>query len=235
MAAPALPVREPGTPAARPRDAATLIIWRRPNGVVEVLMGARHQAHKFMPERYVFPGGRVDRHDSRVRVAAGLAPHVAGQLGRKLSEARAKAMAVAAVRETFEETGLVIGGPDPAPDRPAPSGWEEFFATGWAPALDRIEYIARAVTPPVRPVRFNARFFMIEARHVSGDLSGSGELDDLRWFPLEEAQRLELPNITRRVLRHIGELIENPPPRSADVAIPCFEYIGAGQHRRHDE
>jgi 8-oxo-dGTP pyrophosphatase MutT (NUDIX family) len=235
MPAPALPVREPGTPAVRPRDAATLIIWRKAADVIEVLMGARHQAHKFMPERYVFPGGRIDRGDSRVRVAADLAPHVAGQLGRKLSPARAKAMAVAAVRETFEETGLVIGGPDPSPGRPVPAGWERFFEAGFAPSLDRIDYIARAVTPPERPVRFNARFFMIEAVHVSGDLAGSGELGDLRWFSLEAAQKLELPNITRRVLRHIGDLLANPPPRSADVSIPYFEYIDAGQHKRHDE
>jgi 8-oxo-dGTP pyrophosphatase MutT (NUDIX family) len=144
-------------------------------------------------------------------------------------------MAVAAVRETFEETGLVIGGPDPSPEAPPPAGWEKFFAAGFAPALDRIEYIARAVTPPIRPVRFNARFFMVEAGHVTGDLSGSGELGDIRWFPLEEAQKLELPNITRRVLRHIGELIANPPPRSAEVAVPCFQYIGAGQHKQLDE
>jgi len=235
MAAPALPVRDPGTPAARPRDAATLIIWRMPCSFIEVLMGARHHGHTFMPERYVFPGGRVDPHDSRVRVASPLAPHVAGQLRRKLAPARAKAMAVAAVRETFEETGLVIGGPDPSPKSPPPAGWEKFFAAGFAPALDRIDYIARAVTPPIRPVRFNARFFMIEASQVTGDLSGSGELDDIRWFPLEEAQKLELPNITRRVLRHIGELIANPLPRSADVTVPCFQYIGGGQHKRLDE
>jgi 8-oxo-dGTP pyrophosphatase MutT (NUDIX family) len=235
MAAPALPVRAPGTPLARPRDAATLIIWRRPESRVEVLMGARHQAHKFMPERYVFPGGRVDRHDSRIRIAAPLAPDVAGQLGRKLTAARAKAMAVAAVRETFEETGLVIGGPDPAPERPVPEGWRKFFETGCAPALDRVEYVARAVTPPIRPVRFDARFFMIEALHTKGDLAGSGELKDLRWIPLEDAQGLELPNITRRVLRHIGERIANPPPRSAETPIPNFIYIGAGQHRQVDE
>jgi 8-oxo-dGTP pyrophosphatase MutT (NUDIX family) len=177
----------------------------------------------------------VDRHDGRIRVAAPLAPEVAGQLGRKLSPARARAMAVAAVRETFEETGLVIGGADPAPGRPVPDGWRRFFATGCAPALDRVEYVARAVTPPIRPVRFNARFFMIEARHTMGDLAGSGELKDLRWIPLEDAQRLELPNITRRVLRHVGERIADPPPRSAETAIPCFVYIGAGRHRRVDE
>jgi 8-oxo-dGTP pyrophosphatase MutT (NUDIX family) len=235
MPAPALPVRDPGTPAVRPKDAATLIIWRKPAASVEVLMGARHQRHTFMPERYVFPGGRVDPNDSRVRVAAPLASHVAGQLQRKLTPARAKAMAVAAVRETFEETGLVIGGPDPAPGTPPPAGWEKFFAAGFAPALDRIDYIARAVTPPIRPVRFNARFFMVEARYVTGDLSGSGELNDIRWFPLEEAQKLELPNITRRVLRHIGELVANPPPRTEAATVPCFHYIGGGQHKQFDE
>ena len=134
-----------------------------------------------------------------------------------------------------DDVALVIGGPDPAPKRPVPEGWRKFFDTGCAPALDRVEYVARAVTPPIRPVRFDARFFMIEALYTKGDLAGSGELKDLRWIPLEDAQGLELPNITRRVLRHVGERIANPPPRSAATPIPNFIYIGAGQHRQVDE
>lgn len=234
MTVPAPPVRDPGTPAPKPREAATLIVYRKGRKTVDVLMGERHGNHRFMPQRYVFPGGRVDPTDSRVRVASPYREHVAAQLERKLTGARARAMGVAAIRETFEEAGLVIGAPDPAPDRKPPKGWENFFATGLAPALDRLEYIARAVTPPIRPVRFNARFFMVQEGHVTGDLLGSGELLNLRWFPVHEAVGLELPNITRRVLRHIGEIMENPPPRSAETPVPYFKYTENG-HLRFDE
>ncbi len=207
--APPPPVLKPGALAPRPRDAATLIVYRQTNaGGVEVLMGERHAAHRFMPSRYVFPGGRIDARDSRVRTAAPLGAATAARLQRKLSPARARAAAVAAVRETFEETGLIIGAPDPRPDRKPPAGWEAFFATGSAPALGHLEYVGRAMTPPIRPVRFNARFFIVESRHVSGEVRSSGELLNLNWFALEEAAGLQLAGITERMLRHIHERFE---------------------------
>ena len=233
-AVPPPPVREPGTPAVRPKEAATLIIYRRDGGGIEVLMGERHGRHRFMPQRWVFPGGRVDRTDSRIRTGAGLRPDVAVQLQRGLTQARAQATAIAAVRETFEETGLVIGAPDPSPERPVPDAWRTFFGTGLAPALDKLEYIARAVTPPIRPVRFNARFFMVHTRHVTGDLAGSGELLDLKWFPIGEARDLEMPMITRKVLFHIEELITDPPAPDPDRPIPYFKHMG-DHHKRIDE
>lgn len=231
---PRFSVREPGAPVVRPKEAATLIIYRRAGGTAEVLMGERHRKHRFMPHVYVFPGGRVDRHDSRVRLGAPLGHDVAAQLERRLSAARARATAVAAVRETFEETGLVIGTPDPEPGARVPDGWHGFFAGGMAPALDKLEYVARAVTPPIRPLRFNARFFMVDSRHVCGDLSGSGELVDLRWFSIADAQALELPMITHRVLSHVDELIADPPVRSPERPIPYFKHMGT-YHLRLDE
>lgn len=233
-AVPPPPERNPGEPLARPKEAATLIIYRKGRKAVEVLMGERHRKHRFMPQRYVFPGGRVDNMDSRIRIATPFQHHVAGQLERKLSVARARAMGVAAIRETYEEAGLMIGAPDPEPGKRVPADWEGFFETGMAPALDRLEYVARAVTPPIRPVRFNARFFMVGAEHVTGDLSGSGELENLRWFTIAEAVDLELPQITRRVLRLIDEHIENPPPRSPDTLVPNFKHTPNG-HVRLDE
>lgn len=234
MTIPVPPVRGPGEPLVRPKEAATLVIYRKGRGAAEVLMGERHRKHRFMPQRYVFPGGRVDSSDSRIRVATQYQDHVARQLQRKLTEARARAMGIAAIRETFEEAGLIIGAPDPVPRKRVPDGWADFFASGMAPALDRLEYVARAVTPPMRPVRFNARFFMVSTEHVSGDLSGSGELLDLRWFAIADAVTLELPTITRRILHHIDRLIESPPPRSPDTPIPNFVYTDNG-HILRDE
>lgn len=217
-------VRPLGAPPTRPREAAALIVYRRSRDAIEVLMGERHRRHKFFPQRYVFPGGGIDRADGRVRLASPLRAHVAAQLERKQTASRARATAVAAVRETFEETGLILGAPDPAPGTPVPPGWRPFFATGSAPALGRLDYVARAVTPPFHPIRFDARFFMIDGRHVAGELAGSGELLDLRWFGVWRALDLELANITRRVLAHAAGLIVDPPP-ARDRPIPYFKQI----------
>ena len=74
--------RRPDQKLARPRDAATLLLYRLSNGRAEVLMGERHSRHRFMPNRYVFPGGRLDRADVHMRAAAELRPDVAARLAR---------------------------------------------------------------------------------------------------------------------------------------------------------
>ena len=221
-------LRAPGEPLARPRDAATLIVYRENAGSLEVLMGERHARHRFMPNRYVFPGGRIDRRDSRVRCASPLAPAAAAQLGRKLGPARARAIAVAAIRETFEETGLIVGGPDPEPERAPPRGWEGFFGAGFAPALGALSYVARAVTPPIRPIRFNARFFVVAHADVRGEARESDELLGLKWFTVEQALTLELALITRRVLTHFGASFATAARGEAESPVPYFKWTPRG-------
>jgi len=227
---PGLPVRKAGTRAVRPRDAATLIIYRLRRGHVEVLMGERHHKHKFQPQRYVFPGGGVDPTDSRVRHAEPPRKDVITMLERTATPARARGLIAAAVRETFEEAGLVIGRPDPEPGRSVPQNWLPFFDTGLAPDFSNLNYVARAVTPPIRPIRFNARFFMIDARHCIGDLQGSGELLNLTYVPLAETRKLELARITQIILDRVDDLARNPPHADARRRVPFFRHIG-GAHR----
>ncbi len=226
---PGLPLRDPGTRAVRPKDAATLIIYRIRNRHVEVLMGERHSRHQFQPRRYVFPGGGVERSDSRVRSAAPVRSDVDAMLSRTATPARARALVAAAVRETFEEAGLVIGRPDPEPDRSAPKNWAEFFRTGMAPDFSNIDYVARAVTPSIRPIRFNARFFMIDARHTAGDLQGSGELLNLTFMTLAETANLEMPRITAKILGHVDQLARKPPRPDARRKVPFYRHVG-GAH-----
>jgi 8-oxo-dGTP pyrophosphatase MutT (NUDIX family) len=226
MVVSAQPVREPGTIAPRPKDAATLIIYRRHEKKIEVLMGKRHRKHKFLPERYVFPGGRVDPQDSRVRSATPLKPHVEELLRRRATPARARALAAAAVRETFEETGLIIGKPDTEPFRPVPKIWKKFFDQGIAPCFENLSYIARAVTPAWRPIRFNARFFMIDHRFVKGELGGDGELLNLVYVPLSETKELELPLITTRVLELVEGLVLTPIQEKKGLTITNFKHNG---------
>lgn len=228
-------VRPPGTPALRPRDAATLILYRKSAAGIEVVMGERHGKHKFMPNQWVFPGGRVDPTDWRVRGANDIQPHVKGHLMKAASEARAHAIAAAAIRETYEEAGLILGQRDPEPGRSAPKNWKPFFETGFAPDFDALEYVARAVTPPYRPRRFNARFFMADAERLANDrIESDGELLDIHWVGIDDAVQKPIPRITGVVLRYLEDMLENPRPKSPEVRMPLSIYLH-GKHTSTDE
>jgi 8-oxo-dGTP pyrophosphatase MutT (NUDIX family) len=195
----------------RPRDAATLIIVRQDK---QILLGRRNAKHLFMPHRYVFPGGAVDAGDARVPCPLPLARDVEKQLTTSVSAARARALAMAAVRETFEETGLIVGERSSRPPKSRSPHWQPFFDTGHVPALDRLQYFARAVTPPGMVRRFDARFFLCSADHVTGKLKGNGELAHLHWVSLANVGKLQLAPITQLVL---GLLAQHLDPRAAST------------------
>ncbi|PTT73103.1 NUDIX hydrolase, partial [Pseudomonas sp. HMWF010] len=120
------------------------------------------------------------------------------------------ALALAAVRETFEETGLLLA--RPAPSRPAAGAWRPFLAQGALPDLAPLAFVARAITPPYRNRRFDARFFMAPAEALlSLDRQPDcGELDEIAWVDFAEAMALDLPNITRFVVNEIGQRLKDP-------------------------
>lgn len=229
--------RNDRAPAVRPRDAATLILVRHDDFAPRILMGKRHAGHKFMPNKYVFPGGRVDPVDSRIRPAADLAPPVRTRLMHRMrgrpSPARARAFALAAIRETFEETGLVVGRPNPdRPPRSRHADWQAYFRQGALPDLSPFRFIARAITPPYRTRRFDTRFFMADAGLILSDLhdtgGASGELLDLHWLTLPEARDLDLPNITRAVLDEVEARLAAPEgPGDDDRPVPFVHFRGA--------
>ena len=203
-------MRETGAKLVRPRDAATLIIVRRDAKKPRVLMGRRHGGHDFMPDKWVFPGGRIDRSDFRAPYASDLRPEVAARLEKTAPPLRARALALTAVRETFEEAGLLLA--RPAPVRPAAGPWREFLEIGAAPDLGALDFIARAITPPYRPKRFDARFFMADAEALLSleRRADCGELDEIAWVDMDEALALDLPNITRFVLQELELRLEDP-------------------------
>jgi len=198
----------------RPRDAATLILVRDSR---EVLLGVRSAGHVFMPHMYVFPGGRVDAGDARVQCPVHLRPEVEQRLLGTLSPARARALAMTAVRETWEETGLLLGHPCRESVRTRSPHWRPFYAEGVVPALDRLDYVARAITPPGQVRRYDARFFLADAGHASGVLRGNGELEDLRWVDINEARQLALSPITAIVLELLEQRIRGKVPTHAKV------------------
>jgi 8-oxo-dGTP pyrophosphatase MutT (NUDIX family) len=191
------------------RDAATLVLVRRRGKTPEVLMGERSSGHVFYPHHYVFPGGRVDRSDGYVIPASDLRPEVLNRLKASATDRRARALALAAVRETFEETGLVLGLKAQAPKRP-PKGWASFYETGFGPALDGLTYIYRAVTPPDRPRRFNARFFVTEYDRIALEANiEQDELLKLRWRDIDSALELKIRPITAIVLKEIRDRLQD--------------------------
>jgi 8-oxo-dGTP pyrophosphatase MutT (NUDIX family) len=225
------PKAPPKARALRPRDAATLIIVDNASGEPRVLLGRRRLDMVFMPGRYVFPGGRVDPADRQVPVAEDLNPRDLEKLMVAMkgtpSVARARALALAAVRETFEEAGLLIGTPLGANAPPKARTWRDFFATGYRPALDRLTFFARAITPPGRPRRFDSRFFCVEAEAIVHRAKiENGELSDLEWHSIAQARSLELPNITRVVLEDLSERIAAGALHTGDFPVPFY-------HRRN--
>jgi 8-oxo-dGTP pyrophosphatase MutT (NUDIX family) len=174
---------EPPRPkTVRARHAASLLVWREAGDTTEILMGMRGARHRFMPNRLVFPGGAVDRADLSAPLATGLSRHTEAALRRNANAKLAHGLGFAAARELLEETGLSLGSP---------------------PALDGLDYLARAVTPTDSPIRFNARFFCIHASRVTGTLGGDGELDNLRYYGMTEALALDLAGPTRRMLEQL--------------------------------
>jgi 8-oxo-dGTP pyrophosphatase MutT (NUDIX family) len=200
------------SPNVRPRDAATLILLDHSGGTTQVLLGRRHAGHKFMPGKFVFPGGRIEASDRQMSIAGTLDAVVEEKLNvrtKRPSAGFARALALAAIRETFEETGLALGVTDHGPPSSAPEGaWARFAATGVFPTLEGLDFLARAITPPRRPKRFDTRFFVADAAliaHRTPDVvHPDAELVELVWTPLEEAARLDLPLITRVVLSELA-------------------------------
>jgi 8-oxo-dGTP pyrophosphatase MutT (NUDIX family) len=191
--------------ATRPRDAATLILVR---GGREVMMGQRSKGHVFMPDKWVFPGGRVDPGDARAKAATELTAETEALLKKgTISRRPPRAFALAATRETLEEAGLRLG-------------------SEAGPELDKLSFIARAITPPYRPRRFDARFFMADAEAVlADDKPAEGEeLLHVRWFSLAEANALDLPSITRFVLKEVEARL------AGEAVLPPFLRWSRGAH-----
>jgi len=210
---PASTARPPSGPkpkpsaALRPRDAATLIVLDRRSSGPKVLMGRRNAGLAFMPGKFVFPGGRIEASDRRMPVAGALPDYAEAALTRQVVRPPhhlGRALALAAIRETFEETGLLVGTREYGPPEEVPAGWEAFAAHGVLPDLEALHFVARAITPPKRVRRFDTRFFTVDRRAIAaeepGRVSEASELTELAWFTFAAARKLDLPTITGMIL-----------------------------------
>ena len=216
----------------RPVDAATLILVDRSSATPKVLVGKRHDKVVFMPGKIVFPGGRVDHTDGRVPVAAPIPSALEANLlkGRpKIAPSRARALAVAAIREACEETGLCLGrrvdGSAPALKGP----WKPFCDAGLLPDPSGLYLITRAITPPGRVRRFDTRFFAADASSISHRVDGvvhaDAELVELVWIELGSKPLADLHPMTKNVLGELEKRLATGPLRH-DVDVPFFHFYG---------
>ncbi len=208
------------------RDAATVIVLRDAESDPKVLMGQRGAKAAFMPNKFVFPGGAVDADDHHVPLASQPSDRNALRLAENLRpESPASigtALFAAAIRELWEETGLVLGTKSAWGTAPG-SEWQAYAETGHLPHAHGLKFVFRAITPPGRPRRFDARFFLVDAADLSGDLDdfsrASDELSYLQWVRLSEARSFDLPFITEVVLAEVeGRLPSTDTPES----VPFF-------------
>ena len=222
-------------PNVRPRDAATMIIIDRAAPSPQVLLGRRHDGHKFMPGKFVFPGGRVEPLDRRMASATPIAPQVEARLMQHVRRpsAERRAAVLAAIRETFEETGILLGTKASEPARSPGGPWDAFVQAGVVPDLAPVHFIARAITPPARTKRFDTRFFAIDASRIAVRLDGvvgpDTELTELVWHPIAAAARLDMPAITTAVLEELAVRIA--AGFSHDLPVPFYRVLNRKRAR----
>lgn len=222
-------------PNVRPKDAATLIVLRRDPDGIRVLMGRRSDGHEFMPGAVVFPGGRVEACDRHGPALDELHPGVQAKLAlatRNAGPARARAFALAAIRETYEETGVLVGRRDETARQPASPAWAPFIDHGVVPSLAPLRLIARAITPPRRfSRRFDARFFAVFADAIAAEVAvPDQELQSPAWLSFEDARGHNLPRSTRTVLDCLEARLRHDPDLKPDGPVQ-FVHMLHGERR----
>ncbi|MFN3229365.1 MAG: NUDIX hydrolase [Asticcacaulis sp.] len=191
--------------AVRPRRAATLVLIDQSRSEPALLMGRRHARHRFMPGKWVFPGGRTDRADSQavrklIGTPADLAPAALQVLAPVAPPLTQRALALAALRETWEETGYRL-----------------------PIDLSPLRVLGRAITPPWQALRFDTLFFFVEADPkltlTEPAMPQTDELEAVDWMPIESALSLDLPAITRFMILELGQRLKDPSRPAPEVRV----------------
>ncbi len=201
----------------RPVDAAGLILLRGPRDAPEVLLGRRHSKTAFLPDIYVVPGGRLDAEDlAPSGFPEPIHPVIAGNLAVGCRRPPL-AFLRAALRETHEETGLLVGRPGAAAGGAGAGVWGAYGAAGLAPDFAGLDFVLRAITPRESPRRYNTRFFLADGSQVAGDLKGDGELLDLGWRATGDLERLNIVDVTWELIRAAMRRWQNRSPAGAEA------------------
>ena len=212
------------------KNAATIIVLRGSNENSKVLMGQRGEGASFMPNKFVFPGGAVDKGDSGIIPDDKINKEMLLNLKMKSESGIESAIVAAGIRELWEETGLILGSFSKHTPTTQHKSWEEFFKNGYQPNAKNMDLIFRAITPPGRTRRFDARFFLVNSENIHGDLddfsNASGELSHLQWIGLTAAESLDLPIITQIVLKEVYSIMNG----SSQSGYPFYYHDGGTSH-----
>jgi 8-oxo-dGTP pyrophosphatase MutT (NUDIX family) len=205
------------------RNAATVIILRTKATNPRILMGQRGAKAAFMPNKFVFPGGAVDTEDAEITLANTIPQLCSRRLSEDCDGVLTTTLCIAAIRELWEETGLILG-KKARWQGPPSEAWQSFAARGYIPNAEHLTFVFRAITPPGRSRRFDARFFLVDAAHLIGDIddfsAASDELSNLQWVPLHQTGEFDLPFITEVVLAEIAGNLGRP---DAPASVPFFK------------
>lgn len=219
-------------PNRPPRDSASLVVYEKRDGRIHVLMGVRSRKHVFYPDALAFPGGAVDPTDWAVPVASPLTAETDRLLRlrprRPMSARRTVAIAAAAIREAFEEAGILVGGTAPHGACP-PRDWQPFFEQGLAPDLSGLSLFMRAITPPGRARRFDNRFFAVDATRIVRSLSPEDcpteELEQRRFLPLDEALDMNMPRVTKVALHELKDRLSVDGGLAGHRPLPFYRMV----------
>jgi 8-oxo-dGTP pyrophosphatase MutT (NUDIX family) len=177
----------------RTKDAAAIILFDRSDNDLRVLVGKRSTKHAFMPDVFVFPGGKRDATDYRLPFGVDLSGETHGALAKTMNQRRASAastrsFALAALRELHEETGINCW--EPRKSQPLPN-------------LAPLRFVARAITPPGHIRRYDTRFFSAfsDELDINPTMVGdSDELQEIQWLSVSRKSSVNMPAITQLVL-----------------------------------
>jgi 8-oxo-dGTP pyrophosphatase MutT (NUDIX family) len=190
------------------KDAASVILIRNKKSNPSVLMGQRGRNAAFMPNKFVFPGGAVEDDDFQIKSFRQLNATCKARMAYQCCEDLVLALTLAAVRELFEETGIIVGIKEKWTEI-IPSEWKQFADLGFVPDASNFQFVFRAITPPGRPRRFDARFLYLDADTLSANTDldnfsrASDELSHLQWIPIQEVRKFDLPFITEVVFAEV--------------------------------
>ncbi len=199
--------------APRPRIASTLVLTCGPKDNLKILMGQRSKRHDFMPSVYVFPGGRVDRADSYAPYANNLSARTQTILESAYSPRKARAVVLASIRETWEETGLMLGETSNNLRNINHASYDDFRRARQLPDLSGIEVFGRAVTPPHRHKRFDAWFFVKHMGNIAPlPVQDSQELLGVDWFTFAQIEALETQRATTMMIEVLKRYLAADTP-----------------------
>jgi 8-oxo-dGTP pyrophosphatase MutT (NUDIX family) len=201
------------------------------------LLGKRHDNVVFMPGKFVFPGGGVEKTDNKVPIAAPIPKELEANLIKgspKTRPSRARSLAVAAIREACEETGLCLGRKTADVVAGLTGVWQPFGDAGLLPDPSSLYLIARAITPPGCVRRYDTRFFSADAsaiaHRVDGVIHADAELVELIWVEMDAPPLDGLHSMTRKVLAELEKRLTDGPLRH-DADVPFFHFYGGRMQR----